>query len=172
MAGLVPAIYVFVRRAPQDVDARDERGHDNIRRHRAPGRLTRRERERERERETECTGGRCSVRPSRSRRLFVWYPARRRVSGRSPAIHRASRSSRAGRLSAESSVTACGVAGAPTGSVRNARHCRQVRCRVNGRPASRCPVRRCGRADCADLGRKVTLPKISSAKIAEQIRLH
>jgi hypothetical protein len=45
MAGLVPAIYVFVRRAPQDVDARDEHGHDDIRRHRAPGRLTRKEKQ-------------------------------------------------------------------------------------------------------------------------------
>jgi hypothetical protein len=28
MAGLVPAIHVFVRAPLQDVDARDERGHD------------------------------------------------------------------------------------------------------------------------------------------------
>jgi hypothetical protein len=28
MAGLVPAIYVFLCLAKQDVDARDERGHD------------------------------------------------------------------------------------------------------------------------------------------------
>jgi hypothetical protein len=28
MAGLVPAIHVFVRHGIQDVDARDKRGHD------------------------------------------------------------------------------------------------------------------------------------------------
>jgi hypothetical protein len=28
MAGLVPAIHVFVLVTPQDVDARDKRGHD------------------------------------------------------------------------------------------------------------------------------------------------
>jgi hypothetical protein len=28
MAGLVPAIHVFLAVRPQDVDARDERGHD------------------------------------------------------------------------------------------------------------------------------------------------
>jgi hypothetical protein len=29
MAGLVPAIHVFVVARPEDVDARDERGHDD-----------------------------------------------------------------------------------------------------------------------------------------------
>jgi len=29
MAGLVPAIYVFVRVSPQDVDARHKAGHDD-----------------------------------------------------------------------------------------------------------------------------------------------
>jgi hypothetical protein len=29
MAGLVPAIHVFLAKTPQDVDARDERGHDD-----------------------------------------------------------------------------------------------------------------------------------------------
>jgi hypothetical protein len=28
MAGLVPAIHVFLPEAPKDVDARDKRGHD------------------------------------------------------------------------------------------------------------------------------------------------
>jgi hypothetical protein len=31
MAGLVPAIHVFVVKTSQDVDARDKRGHDELR---------------------------------------------------------------------------------------------------------------------------------------------
>jgi len=34
MAGLVPAIHVFVIPLPEDVDARDKRGHDVSKRHR------------------------------------------------------------------------------------------------------------------------------------------
>jgi hypothetical protein len=30
MAGLVPAIHVFFAAIPQDVDARDKRGHDGV----------------------------------------------------------------------------------------------------------------------------------------------
>jgi hypothetical protein len=30
MAGLVPAIHVFLARSVKDVDARDKRGHDEI----------------------------------------------------------------------------------------------------------------------------------------------
>jgi hypothetical protein len=30
MAGLVPAIYVFLTVSKQDVDARDKRGHDEL----------------------------------------------------------------------------------------------------------------------------------------------
>ena len=30
MAGLVPAIHVFLVAAPEDVDARDKRGHDGF----------------------------------------------------------------------------------------------------------------------------------------------
>jgi hypothetical protein len=43
MAGLVPAIHVFVRRGIQDVDARDKRGHDgSIKFHPATLRASRR----------------------------------------------------------------------------------------------------------------------------------
>jgi hypothetical protein len=61
------------------------------------------------------------------------------ASSRSIAILRRSLWWRAARLSAGSYAMGRGAAGVPTGSVRNARHCRRARCRVR---RARCRVRR------------------------------